>query len=1112
MNKRRGKKTQFLSYFLFCLFISIIFGKNAFASQEIQRFLILPFSSEIRLLQGWEYTMLVRGNKIHGGIDYDCNLGDPIYASYDGEAMTSVQVEKKSGAGYGNFVFIKHHNGYATLYGHLNKVAEHITLYPSGLRSNTNYVEWTSVLKGDYIGDCGTSGTDNVHLHFEVTTGKYSTGRIDSYDLYKTKQFYPPNASYTTMGEKHLWMSDPPQYLEAKHVENQKGRATEENKNIWETIKDWFASKESKSVGVVLGGEKELPEKKEELGLSFVDRKIFVSSTATTEDISVVVQAKNTGSKIWKKQEISLNVIGGREANAPFRHASWITDLRPALLDNTDIKPGETGSFSFSIKSLPEGLHTIKLMVVEVGTWKQIGSEYVEIEILVAKPVKELTEESREEGIAEGVIHGIKEFAETVVDKVVDVIKSVPKIFRGGGGSGGSRQSNESVDTITESPTEEVILIEEDNIVDEDSEIESVSDMSREIIFNEIAWSGSSSVCTDREWIEIYNASSTVLSLENWKLDISTAESTSSIALVGSIEAYGYYLISHANIFSSFITTDAILPQQIQIPDSGARLVLKNQDGENIDEIDQTNGWLGGDMGQFPHTLERVASSTWGTSNSVRYGAQSGNCGQITGSPRMENDGYAFISDATLGFYSRNVEGNIILTQEENPYLFSSVTIPEDEVVEIGSGVVFVGTNPESRMVVQGELVLKGEENDPVVVTSRHDHEVVTTSALFSSIFTGDFAQAGDWQNIEVLESGKLKIDHSVLKYGGNKFGVSAFCQGCSRSQVITNIGGEVVLQNVEIGNGFELGSGAGPDVLVYSNNGTLNLQNVQLHNGKRALHSEGNTEVLARSVDVHNFDLSDKVIYVEQKMPAVWEDVDFLENTPSYAYSPALVVTSSYTLSPDHAFEFGMVSIESGGELVLDGGNLYAREITVQGNLRSGENEHMSEIAGGVSPSSTFSRILFSVGSLGNLENIKIRGGGYFQSTSGYPFSSPRPYMIWVDGATVSISHSQLIDSRRPGGIMVVRNGKVDIQDTEIGWNSGYNKLNSFVEYGMVLNTQSVGHIENVNFRKMDYVVELNQGSTVTFDRMSKANLIDLYPAFFPSKNWFPTSIFPFQ
>ncbi len=1106
---RRGHK-------VFCIIFFVVYfslhrvSPVVFAEESVEKFLTVPLASSVRLLQGWYYTVVVNGNKNHGAIDYDCEIGEPVYAAFDGVAMSSVQLDLLIQRGYGNFVLIRHENGYATLYGHLDTTADTITHYSTEKRNNTNYTEWTKVKTGDYIGTCGASGTDNVHLHFEVTKGAYSTGRVDSYDLYQTKQFYPPNTSYRGMGEKHLWLNDPPQPMMVESVEKNTNHT--HASTIWNGIKNIFVSTEHPAE--VAYGVSQEKDTVSELGVSFHEKKFNVTSTPHTE-VTVTVRAKNSGKTAWKKNTVSLNIVGGRKVSAVFRHPSWVTDLRPALLDQTVVEAGESGTFTFTISGLDEGEYVIPCMVVEVGTWKQIGDEVVEIMLSVSPEHTDEAVNTEKVSVIGGLVRGIKEIAETVVDTVVDVITRVPRIF--GGGRGSRSSPNESTQTVIEDAVENPPIKEDEHspigeVVEGGGgvEIENVPDIRQEIMFNEVAWSGSSGICADREWIEIYNASSTAYSLENWTLDIHEFEATSTLTLAGSIGGNSYYLISHTDIFSTFVTPDMELPQYIHIPDGGARLILKNQDGEIVDEIDQANGWLAGDSGQFPHTLERgVGTSTWNTSDSVRYGVHSGNCGQITGSPGMANNGYAFISDETIGFYPRNSEGNVVFLQEENPHLFSSITIAENESVHVGAGVVFVGVSPESRINVQGELILKGNEHDPIILTSRYDQEIVVTSTLFSNIFTSGVAQPGDWQNIEVGEGGTLTIEHGVLKYGGNRFGTSAFCQGCSRSQVITNLGGDVVLQDVDIGNGFELGSGAGPDTLVYSNGGTVYLKNIQFHHGKRALHSGGKTEVQATSVKINDFDVLDKVVYFEEKMPSTWEDIQFLENSPSYAYSPTLIVTSSYTLTPHHRFEFSTVFVTSGAHLILDGGNVYAREIKIQGTLSGGENGNVSEIAGGASSSSTFSHILFLPGSSGDLSHVKIRGGGYFQSISGYPFSSSRPYMIWIDGATVSISHSQLIDARRPGGIMVVRNGSVDVRDTEMGWNTSYNKLSNFLDYGLVLNTQSVGYIENVNFKKMDYVVESNQGSVVTHNRMSRENFFDLYPVFFPNKNWFPQNLF---
>ena len=1098
---RRGHKGFLIILCVFCLSF-ILRPYSVFTEEKIQQFLNLPFERNIKLLQGWYYNVLVNGSKNHGAIDYDCELGNPVYAAFDGLAMTSIQLDARTKRGYGNFVLIKHENGYATLYGHLEKINEKIKAYPEGQRSNISYSEWTSVKKGEYIGDCGTSGTDNVHLHFEVTTGKYAVGRVDSYDLYKTKEFYPPNASYTAMGQQHLWATTPPSFLET--IVATDSDTGENKKGVWDTIKGIFTNTEE--VSAVKG---EQDSDNQVIGISFIDKKINLSSKPGV-DTKIVIRVKNIGTKIWKRNEISLNVIGGVTANNIFRHSSWITDLRPTLLDNAEVKPGESGTFTFSIKALAPGSYVLKLMAVETETWKQIGTEQSAIHISVDELVEEkkifpepLSEPPKP---LEGVVRGIKDFADSVIDKVTDVIKSIPNLF--GGGSGAST-TNEEKDSHTESSTEAPIASEEPDSVEPADETEVLTEETKSIIVNEVAWFGVSSACADHEWIEFYNPTNSLQSLEGWQLDLDTNGLVQTVLLKGIIERGSYYLISHPNTFVSIVTPDMLLPLNIHLADTGARIVLKNESGVVVDEIDQNQGWLGGVAGQYPYTLERMSSSSWKSSDSVRYGVSSGLCGQMAGSPRMANNGYAYISDDTVGFYNRNSDGEIILSKEENPYLFSNLTIHEGEQMVVKEGIIFAGVNSEAQINVQGKLAIEGTENDPVVFTSRNDGTRVSSSVVWANVFTTQLPQAGDWQNIVIGSTGKLTINHALLTYGGNRYGTSVSCQGCARSQVISNEGGNVVLSNMEISNGYALGTSGKPDSLIYSDDGSLTLENVQLHHGKRAIHSEGNTGVSANSVIIHDFDVLDKVIYFQEKLPSLWENIVFTGNSPNFAYSPALIVTSSYTITKGNQFQFTNVTINSGATFTINGGNLYATEIKNNGNLNISGGETGSEIAGGPSPSSTFSLISFTPGSTGSLSNVRIRGGGY---TSAFPFTSTRPYMLWIDGASVTISNSQLIDSRRTGGIVVVKNGNLDIRDSELGWYANYNKLDSWRDYGIVGNNQSTIHLENVNFRKMDYVVELNQGSTTTYSRMTKDNFIDLYKPDLNQKNWFPQNLFPFK
>ncbi len=90
-------------------------------------------------------------SKMHKGVDFAAPTGTPVYAAGDGV------IEKASRFGsYGNYVRIKHMNGYKTAYAHLNGFGKGIK---SGVR----------VEQGDVIGYIGSTGrSTGPHLHYEV--------------------------------------------------------------------------------------------------------------------------------------------------------------------------------------------------------------------------------------------------------------------------------------------------------------------------------------------------------------------------------------------------------------------------------------------------------------------------------------------------------------------------------------------------------------------------------------------------------------------------------------------------------------------------------------------------------------------------------------------------------------------------------------------------------------------------------------------------------------------------------------------------------------------------------------------------------------------------------
>jgi len=91
-----------------------------------------------------------RRYRMHKGIDIDLEVGDTIYAAFDG----IVRIQKYNYRGFGNYVMIRHYNGVETLYGHLSK---------SLVKPNE------SVTAGQAIGLGGNTGrSTGPHLHFEI--------------------------------------------------------------------------------------------------------------------------------------------------------------------------------------------------------------------------------------------------------------------------------------------------------------------------------------------------------------------------------------------------------------------------------------------------------------------------------------------------------------------------------------------------------------------------------------------------------------------------------------------------------------------------------------------------------------------------------------------------------------------------------------------------------------------------------------------------------------------------------------------------------------------------------------------------------------------------------
>lgn len=108
---------------------------------------------DVRLTSGYgvRYHPLLNTRKMHTGVDWACAPGTPVLASGNGT------IEEAGHKGYyGNYIRIRHANGYHTAYGHMTRLAAGVE-------------EGIKVRQGQVIGYVGSTGlSSGPHLHFEV--------------------------------------------------------------------------------------------------------------------------------------------------------------------------------------------------------------------------------------------------------------------------------------------------------------------------------------------------------------------------------------------------------------------------------------------------------------------------------------------------------------------------------------------------------------------------------------------------------------------------------------------------------------------------------------------------------------------------------------------------------------------------------------------------------------------------------------------------------------------------------------------------------------------------------------------------------------------------------
>ncbi|MDX9893748.1 MAG: lamin tail domain-containing protein [Patescibacteria group bacterium] len=129
------------------------------------------------------------------------------------------------------------------------------------------------------------------------------------------------------------------------------------------------------------------------------------------------------------------------------------------------------------------------------------------------------------------------------------------------------------------------------------------------VAINEVAWMGTENSGND-EWLELLNTTANEIDLTGWKLE--GADGSPSINLEGIIGANSYWLLERTDDDSvPGINADQIYSGSLS--NAGEWLKLFDAQGNLIDEINNSEGWMGGDNAT-KQTLERLSNGSWQTS------------------------------------------------------------------------------------------------------------------------------------------------------------------------------------------------------------------------------------------------------------------------------------------------------------------------------------------------------------------------------------------------------------------------------------------------------------------------------------------------------------------
>jgi murein DD-endopeptidase MepM/ murein hydrolase activator NlpD len=375
---------------------------------------------------------------------------------------------------YGNSIVINHGDGILSRYGHLNQVF---------------VTSSEQVVQGQIIGTQGNTGSvwgtgckayPGTHLHFVMytrgedgTLTPYLPEPMSSYtDFVKGKEYTSDNEIIDDVIPESIITENPPKLNTDELVQPDHPFFVI---HWWQKLSmavvrsaSWMASvitpdRVSEAPATV---QTEVEQSVQPTTVSiqttepvftamFAQSEILVTTTLGQKEVVVPVKIQNNGTGRWGGHMLSLNVVGGLEANAMWYHSSWITRLRPTVVE-TPLEPRSTVIVPVKITIPATNETRFRLQLVRVGAFTQVGTSIVTIVLQPEQsPVSSQTPPSQQEQIehTNDSETGPTETLDSEVEQKNDSYITVPTTSSVRSGGGRPSQSSEPIDAEAEDPT-----------------------------------------------------------------------------------------------------------------------------------------------------------------------------------------------------------------------------------------------------------------------------------------------------------------------------------------------------------------------------------------------------------------------------------------------------------------------------------------------------------------------------------------------------------------------------------------------------------------------------------------------------------------------------------